>query len=615
MIDLQFQQLTVGNFKSFIGKPSTVDLAGRGLVFVRGRNDLEPRLGANDVGKTTLFDAITWCLYGRTVDNQRNPDIAPWTGNSGNPSVRVALQRDGEASTIARSTSPNRLTINDQEVRQDEVDRLLGFNFEVFTHTILQGQGQPLFLDLTPERQMDLFVQTLDLDRWEVRSEEARTKVWDLDSKLTTTKGEIAGHEATLVQIKDLMKTAEYDAGHWQKAHSAKTADHTKEIKTLRAKQERLQVKRDSANLAYDSAMTELRALDSKTDKTRRLMQLAAEDVHKGKLELENRREKYSTVQEEIRSLSKAKVCPTCGQSIQRLDLAPHKRELAARLSALASLIESQAASCKELDKVYQLLRQQVEDATAHRTKFQAKADNAQQEFDQVADVVVELTTKVRQLEGLQRERADDVNPYREQIMALRTKRNELTEKLEDLDNQVIILERRIRRTQFWVKAFKDIRLYIIEEVLQELELVTNLMLPESGLEGWKINFAIERETKSGSVKRGLNVTVLSPKNKKPVKWAVWGGGVGQRMRVVSTLALSDVLLAHAGVTTNLQVLDEPTRHLSVEGVQDLCEFLSARAEQQDKTIFYVDHLAVESAHFDKVLTVVKTDNGSKIRT
>lgn len=66
-------------------------------------------------------------------------------------------------------------------------------------------------------------------------------------------------------------------------------------------------------------------------------------------------------------------------------------------------------------------------------------------------------------------------------------------------------------------------------------------------------------------------------------------------------------------MTINIEVLDEPTRHLSNEGVQDLCEFLSARATSLERNVWLIDHMAFESGIFENVVTVVKSKNGSRL--
>jgi energy-coupling factor transporter ATP-binding protein EcfA2 len=99
------------------------------------------------------------------------------------------------------------------------------------------------------------------------------------------------------------------------------------------------------------------------------------------------------------------------------------------------------------------------------------------------------------------------------------------------------------------------------------------------------------------------------------VRWQAWGGGVAQRLRLVGAIALSDVLLHRAGVSTNLLIMDEPTRSLSRAGIDDLVDLLSDLAKRSQKTILFVDHHAVPSTKFASVLTVIRDKSGSRIST
>jgi DNA repair exonuclease SbcCD ATPase subunit len=215
-------------------------------------------------------------------------------------------------------------------------------------------------------------------------------------------------------------------------------------------------------------------------------------------------------------------------------------------------------------------------------------------------------------------EAQDDVNqlstnPYTDQIRIIK-KRIELNKGVAEQAKKTVVAKReRCERIRFWIKGFKDIKLYTIEEILQELEITTNAMCEEFGLVGWEVKYDVEKENKSGTISRGLNITVLSPKNKHPVKWEVWSGGEGQRLRIIGTEALSSVLLNHIGVTTNLAMFDEPTIGLSTEGVQDLVEMLAYRAKQADKSIWFIDHHAIPSNKFIQEVTVVRDKEGSYI--
>ncbi len=111
----------------------------------------------------------------------------------------------------------------------------------------------------------------------------------------------------------------------------------------------------------------------------------------------------------------------------------------------------------------------------------------------------------------------------------------------------------------------------------------------------------------------GLQVLIDSPGSVGKVRWQSFSGGERQRLRLIGGLALSEVLLNHAAIQVDLEILDEPTRHLSAEGIRSLCETLPLRAERLERRTFYIDHQAVESVNFSTVTTVQKGNNGSRI--
>lgn len=103
-------------------------------------------------------------------------------------------------------------------------------------------------------------------------------------------------------------------------------------------------------------------------------------------------------------------------------------------------------------------------------------------------------------------------------------------------------------------------------------------------------------------------MTILKPDLAKAVRWESWSGGEGQRLRIVGAIALSQVLLRRAGIECDLLILDEPTRHLSREGVRDVVDYLIDLG--RDRQVFYCDHTAIENARFASTITVTRSHKG-----
>lgn len=602
---LTFDELDIEGFKSFRER-TLIDLQayGHGLHYMRGRNLLEPQLTENGAGKTTISDALSWCLYGRTPDGLRNPDIIPWEGAT-TTCVQTQIKIDNKTHFIKRETNPNKLLWDGEATDQTHIDFHLGISFDVFCHTILLAQDSDLFFDLAPKDKLDLFSTVLDLERWDNRSGAANTKAKNLQIKINTLEQGIAALTARQEQIANTIQQTKQLSDTWEQERIAKLDTIDDELTQIRKDLVNIQRKHDEANLAFDGAQTELRPLEKQIrDFQKEQTQLEAN--YNAGLAIANR--DVTHLRNELQALGNATHCPTCGQSLKGTKLATHRAELEKKITALEANIKNK----KMPDKVNEI-KKKITILNKSQQAFQTKADEAQTQLTLYAPQVGELTAKLRGLEQFQQERRDTVNPYDEQLQALRQQKTKAAKEQRDMETTVAAGERLIQRVLYWVKGFKDVKLFIIEEVLTELELTTNAMLGDVGLIDWSISYDVEKETKTGSVQRGLVVRVQSPRNAKPVRWECWSGGEGQRLRLIGALALGEVLLNYVGVQTTLEILDEPTRSLSKRGVGDLVDFLADRAKRRKSQIFFIDHHVVESAAFATVTTVIRDKKGSRI--
>jgi len=601
---LIFDIQTVGieNFKSFTD-PVTFDLKSyaAGLHFLRGRNEVEPRLGSNGAGKSSLIDAIVWCLYGRTPAALRNTDIIPWQAKQ-TTKVTIAFLLDEEQHTILRTANPNKLKLNNQTVDQDKIDKLL-LPFGMFTHSLLMPQDQPLFFDLAPRDQLELFASVLNLERWDERSQAASDKTDELQSQSDTLNSELIAFDAQLVQIRTLVQTAQTKADAWAAEQSVQIEHVEQGLATFQIELDAIQKEHDTANLGCDSANTELVAIRPKL----REIMLKRNKIsieYQNKLTLANA--EITRFKNELQSIGESEECPTCGQSLRGTRLADHISELKIKLADCQKNRPTEPKEFAELQKELSISDKAEKD-------FQAKADKAQSTMNILWPDIVRLQSSIKALQAKKEEKRETLNPYTAQITQLERQRAALRGQQRDKQAEVDKLNTRIARVRYWIKGFKDIKLFIIEEVLQELEIVTNIMLEDVGLEDWAVRYDVERESKSGSTVRGLNVQINSPRNKELVKWRSFSGGENQRLRLIGALALSEVLLNYVGITPTLEILDEPSKSLSRQGVKDLIDYLADRAQNLGKRILLVDHHAYESSKFASVTTVVKDKSGSYI--
>lgn len=607
-MELSFDRLLLTNFKSFSGGPHVLDFgeSPRGLCYVRGRNDSDPGLGSNGSGKSSLWDALTWCLYGKTVDSLRNPDIKPWFGGA-QTIVQVDVIVDGDLYEVVRQTSPNRLRMNGRDVGQEEVEVVIGLNYDTFLNTILLGQGRDLFFDLDPSAKMQLFSDVLELGRWEERSKKASAAVSALDGEIQKVDLDIAGIKSRALQVKEDLKKNKERRDVWSDDNQRELYEVRDKLVEVEAQYDAFKITLAGHEVEEDMLTTQyhLSEKDSRamfTELFEKRDKVTAAETAKRSLE-----KTISDFEEEIRDLGEADTCPTCGQSLEGTNLGAHKKELRYRIRQARKEIKD--LGLDDLVEDYRAFQEKSNSLVDFLNEEEKKIKNLRSTVESWRRRCSESEVNVRSCKDKLQRLEEATNPYskfvREGTAALRS----LKEKLSEREEKKRELSATLRRTKYWVKGFKDIRLLITEQVLEELELVTTAMMQEVGLVGWYVRYTIEKETASGTIRRGLNLDIFNPAHGKPVKWKSWSGGEAQRMKIIGSLALAEVLLNHAGVITDMEILDEPIEHMGDEGVEDLCQLLADRSRQLERQIWYIDHHTREGSLFDAVVEVVKDEN------
>lgn len=598
-------------FKSFAGESQLIDFSELeyGLHLFKSKNIAEPHLDPNGAGKSSLFDALTWCLYGRTIDDLRNTDVRPWYGKN-KTSVTIEAEINGKRYNVTRTISPNRILLNGKDASQEQLNALFP-SLELLANTILLGQGQPLFFDIEPRDKMRLFAEAMDLDRWDIRSTRANEKVNKLLATQSEIQTDIVSVGSKIEQNQKSLQNFRTQRDDWDRDQDAKLTTAHKQLSKAREDLERLTKKLDGIEIKQDNADTEIDALDKDIKNRVQVINDLKRQHDKLEFEINTLTRDRSIVDRELKDVNKSDTCPTCGQSLKGPKRDRHIGELESKIADIdKKLIKiNTEAITKDIEReemVLNTLETSRDTFAKSRNQRTSEVEVLRKNSEEVRVKVTSLKTSVAELEQAQ-------NPYTNLVSETRRKLKKQEALLKDYEAEANDIERRIAIEKGWVKGFKDIRLLEIEETLYELQLATNAVLGEIGLVDWSVNFSIERETKSGSVQRGINVMIKSPSNKDLVKWKVWSGGERQRLKIISALALSDVLLSRAGISCDLEIIDEPTSYMAARGVRSVCEFLAWRSKKLKKRIMYVDHHAKESPQIASTITIVRNNSGSKI--
>jgi DNA repair exonuclease SbcCD ATPase subunit len=139
-----------------------------GLTLIEGKN--KDTGGSNGSGKSSIIEAVVWCLTGKTIRKSNEESLV---NNKAKKGCFVELSLDNNV-VIRRKKKPTfleffvgeeNLTKDSVPSTQQEIERVLGFNYKSLMCTSFFGQHNGLsFLDSTPDDKRNIITNFLNLD-------------------------------------------------------------------------------------------------------------------------------------------------------------------------------------------------------------------------------------------------------------------------------------------------------------------------------------------------------------------------------------------------------------------------------------------------------------------
>lgn len=612
---MKIQFVEIHNFKSFREgweKLHFSDLSD-GLYFVSGENQIEPGLGSNGAGKSALFEAICWCLYGKTSANLRAGNVVSW----GNDGCQVVV--GFEELTICRGQAPNFLKMDEQPVTQDEVEAKLGLGFESFLYSTFVSQFSQKFFDLSPADKLVVFSDIMSelLQPWLSRSEHAKILAREADKQIGELKLERATAAGKLEQLQSedySQRIADYEKKRQAELSSMRIEAEGQAEQKQKYGQELKKLVKDRVQLVVQS-----RKLDRKLGKEGAFPLLA-----EMKQKLEDTQKKLRSEQVDITALKRwlndidategYSICPTCFQEVDEKLLLKKRREkqqLIKRHQEHEGELQKQIALIQErLNKMEEEKERWRQEVSINRGDLAILDNNT----TQLKRLMQSLELSMQKLTRMRQERAQEDNPYIRLEKEQSKNKRALLREIKERDDALVLAEKEQATLSYWVKGFKEIRLLLMYEALKELEVFINNNLSQFGMGGWNVKLDVDQENKSGTVRKGFSVLVESPDHSGPVPFEVWSGGEGQRLRLAGTFGLMDLIQAKRQSGFGIEIFDEPTAWLSEQGIDNLLDILYYRAKEQGKKIFIIDHKDLYTyGGFSGVVNITKTAKGSVI--
>jgi len=613
-------ELIIENFGSFRTQQRFKFPKEPGLYFMRGENRQEPRLGANGAGKSTIWKALCWVLWGKTANGLKAGDVGSWGMKKGTE-VRLCFRSEtGNHFALVKTWRPNTWTLANifdatpVDLTKDDTNPLLAMlklTFEPFLQSIYMAQRGEMFLDLKPEPKAQLFSSVMGLDRWLDYSSTASTRASDQDRttrRLESEQAELKGR-LEAADFKDLRTEADAFEGERHDKLAQITLEHAKIMRLAKAAKQSL----EDADESEARAFSESKGLVEKRDAAFDRREAALKKLRHSEDKVLGLSRDLTHATEHYERILDREGCPTCGVKPGRSDQTRLEEEA-------GGCLEKIGAELRQAQGFEKALRQALDEAEDDLKRLDAEhqkvIDRSSQASEKLRSARIAHQTEEKRLDSLEDEAArleGAKNPFQAMMQERGQRLNQVREEFEQVQGRLNQSHERHALYNFWVRGFKEVRLQLISEALDELEIEVNSELMALGLVDWELRFAVDAETKKGTMSRGFTVSVLSPDNEERVPWESWSGGESQRLRIAAQCGLSNLIRARTGCDMPLEVWDEPTEGLSEEGITDLLGALNERAHRERRAIWVVDHRALGYGGFAGTVTIIKDDRGSRV--
>lgn len=648
---MYFGKLSIKNFL-VIGE-AEVDLHNCGLTLIEGRNEDDESANSNGAGKSSLVDALCWCLYGVTgrgvsgdaVINKKTKKecvvgVEVWTEGLncyyiergrkskrlGNNLIVQHVIVDGN--DVGSGCELTKTTVADTQAL---VNDLLGCSYEIFTSSIYAVQEKmPDLPALTDKNLKTLIEEAAGIDKLQKASEIAHAKYQDCVRLTTETQGKIENLASELSNNKKLLDDVVYERETHIRNATIERAQQLRYKDLLESELKKASALPVEAVEAIEKKKAEIQAkideysfIEAKGAEKQRLAMSAQSHCVMTKKEIEKEKEKIADLNKEINNL-KAKIgthCSECGKVYQAEDLETAKKAIESQIANKTKEVLKQIEDFKKQVAEAKVLAKDAEDfkkSMPNATELMSAMNELNERLKKNQDVQFQIDTQKRELQNLKKtiEATEEVTvkgetPYNKTIKTLEESiaRLEKDKKERESEHEKYAEQQKIAEAVDELYSRKGIRAHILDTVTPFLNERTAFYL--NTLSDGEITATWQTLTKTakGDFKEKFSIDVQSVKGANC--FAGLSGGEKRKVRVATSMALQDLVASRAKKPIDLYIADEVDHALDASGLERMMSILEEKAKQFG-TALVISHNSLRD-WIDNSIVVTKRDGISTV--
>lgn len=561
-------------------KDATINFDTSGLVLLDGWNHDDNT--ANAAGKSSVFNALCYALYGKMPRKISNSEITRKGCKKGHATVTLQINNDIVAITRGRPKFLS-ITVNgavDDSISQEEIEEKIGLSYDQFLLTIYSSQMQGLnFISLNDSAKKDIILQMMNLESLFLKKKKSDSVTKELLNNLDSVERKILTLEAQIAVYIDSKRDVE---------------DLTTQLKKI-----------DTTSLEHRLASyqeiekpddTQFILLDDNLN--RKLTNLRNQEVE-NKL-IHGRIKQFESQVFELQIQPSTISCPSCSEELtwsagSAISYDQYQDQIEQKIAYLkeqqALLLETSMDPVDLSTQITSIKTMLTKITTQHRRIYEAY-NEAQSSIFETKNQISKLKQQSEQLyEQIQRQEflAEKLHNLREQVVQLKRNKNNL---LTDIQLYRSISE---------CLAPTGAPAYLMDTVIE----LFNSFISEYICHIWpnaSYELTTYKENNAGEIKAKFSEKLTISGHACSI--GSLSGGEYKSLSIAVDLALIAVVEHMFGKKINPLIFDEPFEWLDATNREKVINLMAKLS--QNKQIWIIDHMSESKALFSQVLHMEK---------
>ena len=536
-------------------------------------------IGSNGAGKSTILDALTFSLFGKSFRKINKPQLVNTT-NEKDCKVEVEFSTPGTEWKVVRGIKPAVFEIwrNDNLLDQSAAaldqqkwleQNVLKMNYKSFTQIVILGSSTFVpFMQLSAQNRRDVIEDLLDIRIFSSMNNLIKEKIRAL-------KEDVKVFELKKESLNDKVQMQENFIEELENRGKKNIEDKEKRISELLIEENNFMLSNQVLEEDVFELTKKIEGLDSAKEKLRTLGNL------KGKIS-----NKVSTITKEHKFFTQNTVCPTCGQGIEetfRINRINDAQDKAKELQSGYKELEVAINKEEERERQFLLLSKEITSLTHGISKNNTQISGCQRQIRDLESEIQRIADNLAN-RNIEHEKLESFKGN------LKTTYDELAQRKDTINYY-----------DFSYSLLKDggVKSKIIKKYLPLINQQVNRYLQ---MMDFYINFTLDEE---------FNETVQSPIH-EDFSYSSFSEGEKMRIDLALLFTWREVARMKNSVNTNLLIMDEVfDSSLDGFGTEEFLKII--RFVIKDANVYVISHKTGLEDKFNSVMKFEKIKGFSRI--